>query len=35
VPDNGPVTLKVVGKLKAGRSFYGEATVYITRFTGN
>lgn len=35
VPDNGPVKLKVVGKLKAGRSFYGEATVYITRFTGN
>lgn len=35
IPDNGQVKLKVVGKLKAGRSFYGEATVNITRFTGS
>jgi uncharacterized repeat protein (TIGR01451 family) len=35
IPDNGEVRVKVVGKLKEGRSFFGEATIYITRFTGN
>ncbi|UCC97319.1 MAG: DUF11 domain-containing protein [Phycisphaerales bacterium] len=35
ISDYGQVTLKVVGKLKAGRSFSGEATVYITKHTGS
>jgi hypothetical protein len=35
IPENGEVLVKVVGKLKEGRSFFGEATIYITRFTGN
>ena len=35
VDEYGYVTLKVIGKLKSGRSFAGEATVYISRFTGN
>jgi hypothetical protein len=35
VPDYGQVKLRVVGKLKAGRSFAGEATVYITKYTGS
>jgi len=30
ISENGRVKVKVVGKLKAGRSFYGEATVNIT-----
>jgi uncharacterized repeat protein (TIGR01451 family) len=30
IPQNGQVTLKVAGKLKDGRSFYGEATVRIS-----
>ncbi|MHC4677585.1 MAG: hypothetical protein ACYTEK_02710, partial [Planctomycetota bacterium] len=35
IPDYGQVTLKVIGKLKAGRSFFGEATVYIPKYTGS
>jgi uncharacterized repeat protein (TIGR01451 family) len=35
VDEYGYVTLRVIGKLKSGRSFAGEATVYISRFTGN
>jgi uncharacterized repeat protein (TIGR01451 family) len=35
IPDYGQVKLRVVGKLKAGRSFAGEATVYITKYTGS
>jgi uncharacterized repeat protein (TIGR01451 family) len=35
IPDYGQVNLRVVGKLKAGRSFAGEATVYITKYTGS
>ena len=35
VSDSGEVPLTVVGKLKTGRSWYGKATVYITRFTGS
>ncbi len=35
VDQYGEVTLKVVGKFKTGRSFFGEAVVYMTRFTGN
>ncbi len=31
-PENGPVKVKVAGKLKAGRSWHGEAMV---QFTGN
>jgi uncharacterized repeat protein (TIGR01451 family) len=34
IPGYGQTKLKVVGKLKAGRSFFGEATVYITKHTG-
>lgn len=34
VSDRGEVRLTVVGKLKVGRSWYGEDTVYITGFTG-
>ena len=34
IPGYGQMTWKVVGKLKAGRSFFGEATVYITKYTG-
>jgi len=30
----GPFRLTVVGKLKKGQSWYGEDTVYITRYTG-
>jgi uncharacterized repeat protein (TIGR01451 family) len=35
VGEYGEATLKVVGKFKTGRSFFGEAVVYMTRFTGN
>lgn len=35
VDQYGQVTLKVVGKFKTGRSFFGEAVVYMTRFTGD
>ncbi len=35
VGEYGPVTLKVKGKFTSGRSFFGEASVHITRFTGN
>jgi uncharacterized repeat protein (TIGR01451 family) len=35
IPDYGQMTFRVVGKLKSGRSYAGEAPVYITRFTGN
>ncbi len=31
ISENGNIKLKVVGKLKEGRSFYGEATVRINR----
>ena len=34
IPGYGQMTWRVVGKLKAGRSFFGEATVYITKYTG-
>ncbi len=34
IPGYGPMTWKVVGKLKAGRSFFGEAKVLITKHTG-
>lgn len=34
IPGYGEMTWKVVGKLKAGRSFAGEAKVYITKYTG-
>jgi len=34
IPGYGQMTWKVVGKLKAGRSFFGEATVLITKHTG-
>ncbi len=34
IPGYGQMTWKVVGRLKAGRSFFGEATVYITKHTG-
>ena len=34
VGEYGQVTLKVKGKFNSGRSFIGEATVHITRFTG-
>jgi uncharacterized repeat protein (TIGR01451 family) len=34
IPDRGKMTWKVVGRLKTGRSFAGEATVYITNYTG-
>ena len=32
---DGYVTLRIKGKLNSGQSFVGEATVYISRFTGN
>ena len=35
VSETGQVTLSVVGKLKTGRSWYGQATVYISGYTGN
>jgi len=34
IPGYGQMTWKVVGKLKTGRSFFGEATVRITKYTG-
>lgn len=34
IPGFGEMTWRVVGKLKAGRSFAGEAKVYITKYTG-
>lgn len=34
IGENGQITLMVVGKLKKGRSWYGEDTIYITEFTG-
>ena len=34
ISDRGEVRLRVVGKLKTGRSWYGEDTIYITGFTG-
>jgi uncharacterized repeat protein (TIGR01451 family) len=34
IPGYGKMKWKVVGKLKAGRSFAGEATVYITKYIG-
>ncbi len=35
IPGYGEMRWRVVGKLKEGRSFAGEATVYITKYTGN
>jgi uncharacterized repeat protein (TIGR01451 family) len=35
IPGYGQMRLQVIGKLKAGRSFAGEATVYITKYTGS
>jgi uncharacterized repeat protein (TIGR01451 family) len=35
VPGNGQVTLKMVGTLASGRTYTGEATVYITSFSGS
>jgi hypothetical protein len=35
IPDYGQVAVKVIGQLKSGRSYAGETTVYMTRFTGN
>ncbi len=35
ITDYGQMTFKVVGKLKSGKSYAGEAIVYMTRFTGN
>lgn len=34
IPGYGQMTWKVIGKLKTGRSFFGEATVLITKHTG-
>ncbi len=34
IPGYGRMTWKVVGRLKTGRSFFGEATVLITKHTG-
>lgn len=34
VPGYGQVTLKMVGLLTSNRSYLGEATVYITKYTG-
>lgn len=35
VPGYGRVKVKVVGKLKSGQPFYGEAIIQIGRFTGS
>jgi hypothetical protein len=32
---NGPITLKMTGTLTSGRLYTGEATVYITKYTGS
>lgn len=34
IPGCGQMTWKVVGRLKTGRSFFGEAKVLITKYTG-
>jgi uncharacterized repeat protein (TIGR01451 family) len=35
VPGYGRFKLKIKGRLKSGRSFYGEPIIYITRFMGS
>jgi len=35
IPFYGQVDLEIVGQLNSGQSFYGKATITITRFAGN
>ena len=34
MPDRGETTLTVVGRLTEDRSWFGQATVYLTKYTG-